>query len=64
MKPLIYAVLAAAAVGFSAGAYACEGEHSASADNSIVVAQQQVPGTPATQGSESQGNGATTTQSK
>jgi hypothetical protein len=65
MKHLIYAVVAAAAVGFSAGAYAnCGADHTAAADQSIVVAQQQVPGTPATQGSEQQGSGATAGQSK
>jgi len=54
MKPLIYAVVAAATLGLSAGAFACEGAHSASADSSIVVAQQQTPATPATQGSDHQ----------
>jgi hypothetical protein len=65
MKHLIYAVVAASAVGFSAGAFAsCGADHTAAADHSIVVAQQQVPGTPATQSTEKQGNGATTGQSK
>jgi hypothetical protein len=58
MKHLIYAV------GFSAGAYAsCGAQHTAAADHSIVVAQQHVQGTPATQSTEKQGP-ATAGQSK
>jgi hypothetical protein len=63
MKHLIFAVVAASTLGLSAGAYACGGAaHSASAESSIVVAQQQVP--PATQGSEQQAKDATAGQSK
>jgi hypothetical protein len=65
MKHLIYAVVAASALGFSAGAFAsCGADHTAAAASSIVVAQQQVPGTPATQGAVSQTNGAPAGQSK
>ena len=65
MKHLIYAVVAVSALGFSAGAYAhCGADHTAAAASSIVVAQQQVPATPATQSTEKQGNGATAGQSK
>ena len=65
MKHLIYAVVAVSAVGFSAGAYAsCGAQHTAAADHSIVVAQQQhVQSTPATQSTEKQGS-ATAGQSK
>jgi hypothetical protein len=64
MKCLIYAVVAVSAVGFSAGAYAnCGAQHTAAADHSIVVAQKQVQGTPATQSTEKQGS-ATAGQSK
>jgi hypothetical protein len=59
MKHLIYALVAAAAVGFSAGAYACAA-HTAAAESSIVVAQSQVP--PATQ--TDQAKSATAGQSK
>ena len=59
MKHLIYAVVAASAVGLSASAYAsCGAAHTASADHSIVVAEQQVQGTPATPSSEHQGASA------
>ena len=57
MKHLVYAVVAAAAVAFSAGAFACEGQHTASSDSKMVVAQQQST----TQGSASQ---STASQSK
>jgi hypothetical protein len=62
MKHLIYAVVAVVALVLSAGAFACEGQHSAAADSTIVVAQQQV--TPAAQATVSQDNGATSEQSK
>ncbi len=52
MKHLVYALVAAAAVAFSAGAFACEGQYTASSDSKIVVAQTQTQGT--TQGSQSQ----------
>ena len=39
MKHLVYAAVAVAAVAFSAGAFACEGAHSASNYSKIVVAQ-------------------------
>lgn len=65
MKHLIYAVVAASAVGLSASAYAsCGAAHTASADHKIVVAEQQVHGTPATQGTEQQQNGAPAGQNK
>ena len=48
MKHLVYALVAAAAVAFSAGAFACEGQYTASSDSKIVVAQGS------TQGSQSQ----------
>lgn len=64
MKHLIYAVVAASAVGLSTGAFACEGAYTASADQSIVVAQQQAPSAPATQGSVDQSKGASATKSK
>jgi hypothetical protein len=65
MKHLIYAVVAVSAVGISAGAYAhCGAQHTAAADHSIVVAQQQGQGTPATQSTEKQGSGATAGQNK
>lgn len=62
MKHLIFAVVAASTVGFSAGAYAnCGASHTAATESSIVVAQQQVP--PATQSSQQQ-DGATAGHSK
>ena len=39
MKHLVYAVVAAAALAFSASAFACEGQHTAANASKIVVAQ-------------------------
>jgi hypothetical protein len=64
MKHLIYAVVAASAVGLSTGAFACEEAYTASADQSILVAQQQAPSAPATKSSVDQNKGAGVTKSK
>jgi hypothetical protein len=66
MKHLIYGVVAASALGFSAGAFACGAQHTASASRAIVVAQQQVQGTPSAQGPgyENKSNGALAGQNK
>lgn len=58
MKHLVYALAAVSAVALSAGAFACEGRHTASTDSKIVVAQQQA------QGSGQQAQGASAGQSK
>lgn len=66
MKHLNYAAVAVVALVLSAGAFACEGMHSAAANSSIVVAQQQMDNGMAAQGTEASSNdsGAATDESK
>jgi hypothetical protein len=49
MKHLVTAAVAVAAIAFSAGAFACEGQHSASSDSTIVVAQGSTQGSATSQ---------------
>jgi hypothetical protein len=49
MKHLVTAAVAVAAIAFSAGAFACEGQYTASSDSKIVVAQGSTQGSTTSQ---------------